>query len=81
MPARSLVNVIRDWCLTTGADTSYIEPGSPWQNPFVESFGARVRDELRLYATEWGLRVRMRGGDGLTDGQSQPPAWRRIRSR
>ncbi len=22
------------------------EPGSPWQNPFVESFGSRVRDKL-----------------------------------
>ena len=37
---------IRDWCLTSGAKTSYIEPGSPWQNPFVESFGGRVRDEV-----------------------------------
>jgi len=25
---------------------SFIEPGSPWQNPFVESFGSRVRDEV-----------------------------------
>jgi hypothetical protein len=25
---------------------SFIEPGSPWQNPFVESFGFRVRDEV-----------------------------------
>lgn len=24
----------------------FIEPGSPWQNPYVESFNARVRDEL-----------------------------------
>jgi hypothetical protein len=24
----------------------YIEPGSPWENPFVESFGSRLRDEL-----------------------------------
>ena len=23
-----------------------IEPGSPWQNPYVESFGGRLRDEL-----------------------------------
>ena len=28
------------------AGTSYIEPGSPWQNPYVESFGGRLRDEL-----------------------------------
>jgi transposase InsO family protein len=24
----------------------HIEPGSPWQNPYVESFGGRLRDEL-----------------------------------
>ncbi len=28
------------------AGRSFIEPGSPWQNPFVESFGSRVRDEV-----------------------------------
>lgn len=28
----------------TGA--AFIEPGSPWENPFVESFNSRVRDEL-----------------------------------
>jgi putative transposase len=26
-------NALRDWCRFTGAGTSYIEPGSPWQNP------------------------------------------------
>lgn len=26
--------------------TSYIEPGSPWENLFVESFGSRMRDEV-----------------------------------
>jgi putative transposase len=39
-------NALRDWCRFTGARTSYIEPGSPWQNPYVESFGSRLRDEL-----------------------------------
>jgi putative transposase len=39
-------NAIRDWCRFGGSDTSYIEPGSPWQNPFVESFASRVRDEI-----------------------------------
>jgi putative transposase len=39
-------NALRDWCRFTGAGTSYIEPGSPWQNPWVESYGSRVRDEL-----------------------------------
>jgi putative transposase len=39
-------NALRDWSRFTGAGTSYIEPGSPWQNPYVESFGGRLRDEL-----------------------------------
>jgi putative transposase len=39
-------NAVRDWCRFGGSGTSYIEPGSPWQNPFVESFGSRVRDEV-----------------------------------
>jgi len=29
-----------------GIKTHYIEPGSPWQNPFIESFNARLRDEV-----------------------------------
>jgi putative transposase len=39
-------NALGDWCRFTGAGTSYIEPGPPWQNPYVESFGGRLRDEL-----------------------------------
>jgi hypothetical protein len=30
----------------SGAASAYIEPGSPWQNPYVEGFGSRIRDEL-----------------------------------
>ena len=37
---------IRDWCRMHGIETTYIEPGSPWQNPWVESFNSRARDEL-----------------------------------
>ena len=39
-------NALRDWCRFTGCGTSYIEPGSPWENPWVESYGSRIRDEL-----------------------------------
>lgn len=39
-------NALRDWCHLGGSGTAYIEPGSPWENPFVESFGSRVRDEV-----------------------------------
>jgi len=39
-------HALHDWCVISKAGTAYIEPGSPWQNPFVESFHSRVRDEL-----------------------------------
>ncbi|HEV2809785.1 MAG TPA: integrase core domain-containing protein, partial [Acidimicrobiales bacterium] len=39
-------NALRDWCRFSGAGTAYIEPGSPWQNPWDESYGSRMRDEL-----------------------------------
>jgi len=39
-------NALRDWCRFSRADTAYIEPGSPWHTPYVESFGSRIRDEL-----------------------------------
>ena len=44
---------LRDWCRLAGTATTYIEPGSPWENPFVESFNGRVRDEL-LNVEEFG---------------------------
>jgi putative transposase len=37
---------LREWCRLSGSRATYIEPGSPWENPFVESFNGRVRDEL-----------------------------------
>jgi len=42
MTAHALI----DWCAAKSTLTSYIDPGAPWQNPFVESFHSRVRDEL-----------------------------------
>jgi len=47
-------HALRDWCELSGTATAYIEPGSPWQNPYAESFNARVRDEVldvELFAT------------------------------
>jgi transposase InsO family protein len=39
-------HALRDWCASADVKTRYIEPGAPWENPFAESFNARVRDEL-----------------------------------
>jgi putative transposase len=37
---------LRDWCRFNHADTGYIEPGAPWQNPYIESFNGHLRREL-----------------------------------
>jgi putative transposase len=37
---------VRDWIAAVGAKTAFIEPGSPWENGYCESFNARFRDEL-----------------------------------
>ena len=37
---------LRDWIAAVGAKTACIEPGSPWENGYCESFNARFRDEL-----------------------------------
>jgi putative transposase len=47
-----IASALRGWCQAAGSATSYIEPGSPWENPYVESFNARIRDEL-LAGTEF----------------------------
>jgi putative transposase len=39
-------HALRDWCRFSQTGTAYIDPGSPWQNPYVESFNGKVRDEL-----------------------------------
>jgi putative transposase len=36
----------QEWIGAVGAKTAYITPGSPWENGFIESFNARLRDEL-----------------------------------
>jgi transposase InsO family protein len=37
---------VRDWLRRVGVATQYIEPGSPWENGYVESFNGKLRDEL-----------------------------------
>ncbi len=39
-------NALRAWCRFSGTGSSYIEPGAPWENPYVESFNGRLRDEF-----------------------------------
>jgi putative transposase len=37
---------IRQWLSRVGVGTLFIEPGSPWENGYVESFLGKLRDEL-----------------------------------
>lgn len=37
---------LRIWINELGAQTLYIEPGSPWENGYIESFNGKLRDEL-----------------------------------
>lgn len=41
-----IAHAISDWCRFSGADSLFIDPGSPWQNAWCESFNGRLRDEL-----------------------------------
>jgi hypothetical protein len=56
---------LRKWLAETGANTLYIEPGSPWENGYCESFNSKLRNEflngeifysikeLRVLAERW----------------------------
>ena len=37
---------MREWLSRLGVTTLFIEPGSPWENGYVESFNGKLRDEL-----------------------------------
>jgi len=41
-----VAEAVQRWISAVGAKTAYIEPGSPWENGYCESFNARFRDEL-----------------------------------
>ena len=41
-----VAQAVQDWIAAVGAKTAYIAPGSPWENGYIESFNARMRDEL-----------------------------------
>ena len=41
-----VAKAVREWIAAVGARTACIEPGSPWENGYCESFNAKLRDEL-----------------------------------
>ncbi len=47
---------VQDWIAAVGVQTAYIEPGSPWENGYCESFNARFSDELLNGEVFYSLR-------------------------
>ncbi len=41
-----VAKAVREWITAVGAKCAFIEPGSPWENGYCESFNSRLRDEL-----------------------------------
>jgi putative transposase len=41
-----IANAVADWCRFNGTGSVFIDPGSPWQNAWIESFNGRLRDEF-----------------------------------
>jgi putative transposase len=41
-----LANPVRNWLNRLEVTTLFIEPGSPWEDGYVESFIGKMRDEL-----------------------------------
>jgi transposase InsO family protein len=41
-----IAEAVRAWLARRGSKTLYIEPGSPWENAYSETFNSRLRDEL-----------------------------------
>ena len=41
-----IATAVREWIAAVGARTAFIEPGSPWENGYCESFHSKLRDEF-----------------------------------
>ncbi len=47
---------LREWIANVGTQTAYIEPGSPWESGYCESFNSKLRDELLNGEVFYSLR-------------------------
>ena len=55
---------LRQWLSNLGVKTLFIEPGSPWENGYIESFNGKLRDELlnrEIFTTLWEAKVLIEG--------------------
>ena len=55
-----IAKAVKEWIAQRGMKTLYIEPGSPWENAYSESFNSRFRDEflnLEVFASRMEAKV------------------------
>jgi putative transposase len=57
---------VADWCRFNSVSSVFIDPGSPWQNAWIESFNGRLRDE---FLNSWTF-------DSLLEAQVLIEDWR-----
>jgi transposase InsO family protein len=62
------IDTARVRAVQSAAGRSFIEPGSPWHNPFQESFGSRVRDDV----------LSVEAFDSVLEAQTVITDWRTI---
>jgi putative transposase len=67
-----IAQAVADWCRFRGTGTVFIDPGSPWQNAWIEGFNGRMRDEFPN-GTQFDSPFRGSGPHrGLADRRQQP---------
>ena len=84
---------LRKWLADTGAKTLYIEPGSPWENGYCESFNSKLRDEflngeifyslkeVQVLAERWRVHYNtVRPHSSLGYRPPAPEAWLAVNS-
>jgi putative transposase len=65
---------VAEWCAAKGTDCVFIDPGSPWQNAWIESFNSRLRDELlNLWQFDSLLEAQVLIGDWRIDHNEHRP--------
>jgi putative transposase len=54
--AEMTAKIVHSWLAKLGAKTLYIEPGSPWENGYCESFNGKLRDERLIREIFYSLK-------------------------
>lgn len=80
--------VVRQWLMRLGVQTLFIEPGSPWENGYIESFNGKLRDErlngeifytlreAQILIEQWRLEYNtVRPHSSLNNRPPAPEAW------